>query len=284
MRGLWPFGAGILGYLLARHGIRGVLDWTRPWRLLLALLALFAGLQSGFRSFALLSGFTYAILFCVEGLHRTRIALVLLGVALLGGAIVLPHAEKLPLTVQRSLTFLPGKFDWAAKASAEATWEWRVGMWKDLLPTVPRCLFRGKGWAFNARDFYRTVETGEAGNPLAGVILTQNFHNGPLSILIPFGIYGAIAFVWFLVAGLRVLHRNWKFGDPALKNVNALLLAAFAGRAVFFFFCFGSLHSDMAIFTGLLGLSVALNGAGTPLAQAEATATGVELGTEYVKA
>ena len=92
--------------------------------------------------------------------------------------------------------------------------------------------------------------------------MVGNYHNGPLSILIPFGIYGAIAFVWFLVAGLRVLHRNWKLGDPALRTVNALLLAAFAARVVFFFFIFGSLHSDMVVFAGLLGLSVALNGAG----------------------
>src|SRR5208283_5557251 len=102
--------------------------------------------------------------------------------------------------------------------------------------------------------------TGEAGNPLAGTIVVGDFHSGPLSILIPFGLYGAIAFLWFLAAGLRVLHRNWKFGDPALQRVNALLLAAFAGRTVFFFIFFGALHSDIAFFAGLLGLSVALNG------------------------
>ena len=114
--------------------------------------------------------------------------------------------------------------------------------------------------------------------------MVGNYHNGPLSILIPFGIYGAIAFVWFLIAGLRVLHRNWKFGSPALRNVNGLLLAAFAARALFFLCVFGSLHSDMAVFVGLLGLSVALNGADAYLAPAEQPATGVEFNTEYIKA
>jgi hypothetical protein len=283
MYGLGLFGMAAYGYLLARFGIRGVLDLTRPWRLLLVLLALVTGMLSGFRSFALLSGLIFVMLFYLEGLHRTRYLPALLGFFILGSVVVLPQAEKLPLMVQRSLSFLPGKFNWVARESAEGSWQWRVEMWKVVLPEVPQHLLRGKGWTFDARDFFTAVETGEAGNPLAGTILVGDFHNGPLSILIPFGIYGAIAFGWFLTAGLRVLHRNWKSGNPALQKVNALLLAAFAGQTFFFFFCFGSLYSDMAIFTGILGLGVALNGAGAPVAQAAQPTADLELSTEYIK-
>jgi hypothetical protein len=277
-------GAALYGYLLARFGIRGLLDLTRPWRLLLLALALMAGLLSGFRSFVLLSALTFVILFCLEGLHRTRYALAVLGVMLLGGAVVLPQAGKLPLAVQRAMSFLPGKFDHVARADAVASTEWRLEMWKQALPEVPKYLFRGRGWGIDAREFFTTVEIGQAGDGHTSTVLVGNFHNGALSILIPFGLYGAIAFVWFLVAGLRVLHRNWRGGSPALQNVNALLLAAFAARAVFFFAFFGCLQSDMAAFAGLLGFSVALNGAGAPLARAEQPATGVELNTEYIKA
>jgi hypothetical protein len=190
----------------------------------------------------------------------------------------------LPLVVQRSLSFLPGKFNWVARESASATVEWRVGMWRDVLPEVPKCLFKGKGWGIDARDFYTTVEMGEGVEPLAGTILVGNYHNGPLSILIPFGLYGMIAFVWFLIAGLRVLHRNWQFGDPALRNVNTLLLAAFAAHALFFFVFFGGMCADTGIFVGLLGLGVALNGADAAPARAEQPAASVEFNTEYIKA
>ena len=117
-------------------------------------------------------------------------------------------------------------------------------MWKKVLPEVPKHLFRGRGLGHRcARVYFNDGRNREiAVDPLASVILVGNFHNGPLSILIPFGLYGVIAFVWFLVAGLRVLHRNWKFGDPALQTVNALLLAAFAARAIFFFVVFGALQ------------------------------------------
>ena len=101
----------LYSFLLARFGVRGLLDLTRPWRLLLLLVVLGMGLLSGFRSFVLLSGLTFAGMFYLEGLHRTRYAAALLGIALLGGAVVLPQADKLPLAAQRALTVLPGKFD-----------------------------------------------------------------------------------------------------------------------------------------------------------------------------
>ena len=282
--GLALVGPAIYSYLLARFGIRGLLDLTRSWRLLLFLLALAAGVLSGFRSFLMLCGLTVAVLFYLEGLHRTRYVPALLAVILLGSVLVLSQAEKLPLAAQRTLSFLPGKFDYAARESASTSLEWRLQMWKQVLPDVPRHLFLPTGWGIDSREFFTAVGVGGGADPFAGVILVGNFHNGPLSVLIPFGLYGAIAFVWFLVAGLRVLHRNWKFGDPALRTVNTLLLASFAARVVWFFFFFGSLHSDMASFAGVLGLSVALNGAGAAPVKAEQPAAGVEFNTEYIKA
>jgi O-antigen ligase len=281
---LRPIAEAVYCLLLVRYGISGVLDLKRPWRLLLLFLAVGTGLMSGFRSFTLQLAILFAILFYLEGLHRTRIALALLGVMLLGGVVVLPLADKLPLVVQRSLSFLPGRFDYEARRNALESTEWRVDMWKQVLPEVPNTLFRGRGWSVNARAFFSTVEIVSREDRLASTMLTGNFHNGPLSVLIPFGLYGFIPFVWFLVAGLRVLHRNWKYGSPALRRVNTLLLAAFAAHAIFFLGIFGALEADMAGFAGLLGLAVALNGAVAAPAPTESAATGVELGTEYIKA
>jgi len=68
-----------------------------------------------------------------------------------------------------------------------------------------------------------------------------------------------ITFIWFLVASIKVLHRNYLHGPTELKKLNTLLLSYFVAKAFFFFTIFGSLYSDMAGFTGLIGLSLALN-------------------------
>ncbi len=78
-----------------------------------------------------------------------------------------------------------------------------------------------------------------------------------------------IGFVWFLAAALRVLYQNYRFGDPNLKRINTCLLVMFAARVVLFIFVFGSLYSDLCIFTGLIGFSVSLNGPQQPEAEPE---------------
>jgi O-antigen ligase len=245
------------------------------------------GLLGGFRSYLAQILLILAALFIVEGLHRTRYLPMLLGVTLLGAVIVLPQAQKLPLVMQRSMAFLPGNFDPAARESASNSTEWRLVMWTQVWPDVPRYLFRGKGFGLDSGDLYLAgvAERRYQSEALAGTITAGDYHNGPLSILIPLGIYGMIAFVWFLIAAMRVLHLNWKYGDPAHQRVNALLLAAFVAHAIFFFVGFGAISSDMVVFVGLLGLGVALNGADAyQPAPVEEVAPGVELNTEYIKA
>ena len=90
--------------------------------------------------------------------------------------------------------------------------------------------------------------------------LSADYHSGPLSLILPFGIFGVIGFLWFIAAALRVLYRNCKFGNPLYLRSNRFILAFFIAKLILFFFVFGGFYSDLAIFTGLAGLSVSLNG------------------------
>ena len=89
--------------------------------------------------------------------------------------------------------------------------------------------------------------------------LAGDYHNGPLSVIIPFGIWGVIAFVWFVVASLRVLYRNYKYCDPSLRIINAFLFAAFLTRIIIFTIVYGAFDGDMRFLVGYVGFSVCLN-------------------------
>ena len=90
--------------------------------------------------------------------------------------------------------------------------------------------------------------------------MVANYHNGPLSVILPFGIFGLITFIWLLVAGLRVLYQNYQFGDPALHNINTLLFASFIVSVIYFFAVYGQFYLEMRIFLGMIALGVSLNG------------------------
>jgi len=177
-----------------------------------------------------------------------------------GLAALIPITSHLPITMQRALSFLPLDVDPIAREGARTSTEWRLNMWKHLVPQIPQYLLLGKGYAIDANELNMLSSgmthdsSGTEGAELAG-----DYHNGPLSVVIPFGIYGLVGFIWLIVAGFRVLYRNYKFGDPLYKKANTFLYAYFIARMLAFTFLFGSLYSELAIFTGLIGLSISLN-------------------------
>jgi O-antigen ligase len=255
--------AGVAGsiayYLLAVHGIRGVL---RKWWLgLLLLVALVLGMFAGYRSLYVLLVLIFAILFVMEGLLRSPIFPAFILIAALGFAVLAPFASKLPLSVQRTLSVLPLKIDPVARWDAAASSDWRLQMWRSMLPDLPKYIWLGKGYAMNPTDMYLAHQAVLRGRAVAyeSSIVTGDYHSGPLSIYVPFGSFGLLALLLFFGASLRVLYLNYKHGDNELKIINRFLFCYFLGRLIFFLFAFGGISSDLFHFTGALGLSVALN-------------------------
>jgi hypothetical protein len=257
-----PASLGLLCFLLARYGLRGTFDYAKPWRWVAFLLAFLCCLLSGFRSsFFLFLGICFCV-FLLEGLWRSRAMPILLLAALGILAVVLPQSDRLPSPIQRCLSFLPIKVDPAVAEEARYSTEWRLDMWRQLEPQIPQYLIKGKGYNFDANDLARaqTASTSRFGWVQEVSEISMEYHSGPLSVLIPFGIAGMLGFLWLLLAGVRLLYCNYRYGDPALLRTNALLLAAFVCKAILFFVVFGALHAELFWYTGLLGLSVSLNG------------------------
>lgn len=260
--GLAPATLAVNCWLLARFGIRGMLDVSKPWRLVVLLLSLALNAFSGFRSGLLFFGLLLAIQFLLEGLWRTRILLVLVISTSLGFSLLVPFANKLPLSVQRTLSFLPLEIDSVARLDALGSTEWRLQMWKIVSVQIPRYFWLGKGYATSGADLYFAQQSAIRGlaSDFETCLVAGDYHSGPLTVLIPFGIWGVLAFLAFLIAAVRVMYRNYRYGDPALKTINTLFFAYFLTRAISFVVIFGAFDLDLVFFAALTGLSVSLNG------------------------
>jgi O-antigen ligase len=254
-------GVALCSFMLARYGIKGILDPRRPWRLPILIIAIVVTMLGGYRARLFAVGLFIFIQFFLEGLWRTWIMPVVLTMTVVVAGFVLAFSTRMPEAVQRSISFLPVKVDPGVAVDAEATVQWRKDMWAELVPQIPDYLLIGKGYGFSESEYYITAQM--ADNYLLPsyepYIMTGEFHNGPLSVLIPFGIFGALAFIWFLIAGGRVIWRNYRRGDPELKQINTFLLTFYLARVIVFFSVFGALELDLAAFVGIVGLSIALN-------------------------
>jgi hypothetical protein len=253
----------LLCWLLARYGLRGTLDPSKPIRVLLFLVAFAACLFCGFRSAMVFFLLLLLVQFFFEGLCRPRTVAVGLGVLLIAGGLLLPNATRLPLVVQRTLSFLPVEISPIARQNADESSEWRLRMWQEVLPDVPKYLLKGKGYAIDptALDFAFENAVRGYGTRYEWARVGGVYHNGPLSLVIPLGLWGVLAFGWFVVATLRQLVRAARHGEPNLREANVLLLSYFVTKLLIFLFVYGSFFDDLFFFTGIAGLSVSLNGA-----------------------
>jgi hypothetical protein len=259
--GLAPASLAVLSYILLRYGLRGCLQVTKPWRMLALVGSIVACLYSGFRSSFLLMLILVLVQFFIEGLHRTKYLLGFLLVLVMCAVGVIAFADKLPLSAQRCLTILPLDLDRAAIEQAKNSTDWRLDMWRALIPDIPKYFWVGKGYALDPKDMYfsQTHISRRIDAPYEVSLVAGDYHNGPLTLIIPFGIFGVIAFVWFFFAGLRVLRRNLQYGDPTIQNINCFLLTFYIVKMIFFTFIFGAFYLDLAAFTGTVALSLAMN-------------------------
>jgi hypothetical protein len=211
----------------------------------------------------LLTATLFVIQFYLEGLHKTNLLAIFLVTGLTVVAVSLPFATRLPYSFQRALSVFNFPVSPEVELDTRNSNEWRLRMWSNVAPQIPQYLLLGKGFGINIREAVMTQDMvytrREIDNSMAAQV-AQDYHNGPLSVLIPLGIFGLAALLWFWYAGFRLLLANHRYGPPQLQSINTMLLAFFITKILHFVFIFGSLHLDFYQFTGILGLSVALNG------------------------
>src|SRR5215469_13478 len=242
---------GVIAFLIAVYGLRGIFMSGKLWRPAVFFLSLILIFFGGFRSALISVGATVIIQFFLEGLHRTKLMPFVIVFSLACIVAAVPLASRLPFTFQRTLAILPES--WIelspdARLSAQATTDWRIEMWKGLLPTIPKYLLVGKGYAITMDDFqfmgndsaFRSADAGQSALALSG-----DYHNGPLSVIIPFGIWGAIGFLWFTAASIWVVYRNYRYGDPELAIINSFLFTSYIVALLSFYFVAGGFSSGM---------------------------------------
>ncbi len=262
--------SAVLFWMLARHGIRGIFFGGNIWRFPAFCFLVMASQLGGFRSVLINFLLIFIILFFLERLHRTKLLFVFLLAGTMACALVVPFAGHLPKVMQRSLAVLPFvNINSEVRMDTEGSTEWRLKIWRALLPQIPQYLLLGKGYSFSEAD-WEYMGGGAFGGGQANaaaqldssqqaLALSSDFHSGPLSTLIGFGIWGAIGMIWLVSATLWLLYRNYRYGDPELHTINAFLLANCITAVIIFLFIFGAFQNDIGTFAKLAGLSVALN-------------------------
>jgi len=170
-------------------------------RVLLLAVAIFAVLTSGFRS--TLAGVLLVIIVWAVIKSKNKIATVaVLGsVMLFLWGLAFLSMDYLPENMQRTVSMLPGlKFYGDAAERAQDSIDWRLDVWALSTKHIPDYLLIGRGLvsdvssaAWMQGSYYFSPEF---------AYMMGNYHSGPLSILLTFGLPGFITFLGLPVAGI----------------------------------------------------------------------------------
>jgi hypothetical protein len=177
---------------------------------------------------------------------------------------------QLPLTVQRSLSWLPGNWNQEAVADAEGSTQWRVEMWGWAWndDRILKDRIWGQGFGLSLDDMSliaASLMAGQSGQNLLGgsdresFMITGTFHNGPLSAIKYIGVVG-LALYYPLMCYMALL--AWKLCIRA-RGTKAFTLALFVGIPVIyepfnFVVVFGGLdsnYSQLLFWAGLLNMT-----------------------------
>ena len=167
-----------------------------------------------------------------------------------GLVLLYSFSTELPLSVQRSLAFMPYlELENIARSNATGTVEWRLMLWKAALELVPEYWLIGKGVLFNEIEFLYSRT-----NPISWALINSSYHNGPISALILLGLPGLL-----LIAALSFLtikrHYQLFRGDWHVPSLQRLHLATFCYLAVsiaIFWVLYGDVYVSLPpLFWGL---------------------------------
>jgi hypothetical protein len=250
-------------YLLARFPIREFFSMNRLWLPFLTLAVVVIATLGGFRSSLILMALVFGVKFSLDRLLFTRLFFALLLAGVLMTAAMIPVVDKLPFSIQRTMSFIPFMpVDPLVRMDAFASTDWRLQMWAVLMEDLPKYLLIGKGYVIDPTDMYMVEHSMLRGfvTNYEAALVAGDYHSGPLSVLMNFGIPGALAWLAFCVISLRALIRNFRYGEERWRNYNGLILALYITKLILFFLIFGDFATQLYEFTGLLGLSLALNG------------------------
>jgi hypothetical protein len=199
---------------------RKVLSWG------LVGAAVLMTLTSGFRSSLVGVGALVFMWLLYESNNRWRTFFMLAGLGLIGWLIALAVIPVLPDTFQRTLSFLPLAREWVdprVLMDAQNSVDFRLGIWELAWRRVPEYLLIGRGmtveisqWAWLQSSSYRNPEF---------FFATHNYHSGPLSLLVDFGLPGFILFTSFLI---MVCVKAWKGVNQSCAGRNDLISRFYA--------------------------------------------------------
>jgi len=243
-------------------------EWIRPSRFFvpaLSILALIGSIFSGFRSYLvnfIVASFS-ALFFSVRW---TSFILAPLGAALIA-VLVLGQgsAFELPLTIQRTLSMFPGKWNKIATDATSSSDDFRTNMQKTYREEfMDKAGMLGEGYKYSsafmisrAQDFYTKNVMADANAESRDFITARDHHVGWVAVHHPIGTVGFVAFVSLCLGSIFYVFTHIWTIKPSLLTPSQIWSSSLIIQIIFAFFTvFGAMQQFIPQLCILLAIAI----------------------------
>ena len=250
---------GLIFLILVFHRLRDYFT-VKGFYLIPLTLAFFGmGLLSGHRYLSLILMVAFVFIAFCQKFYRLTDLVTLGAIGLLGLLVVIANIQKMPLSAQRALSYLPGvKINSMARSDSSGTLETRRLLREEGMKLIPQYLWMGRGFGVPGRDFsYKWDPTQVTIHVNQG-----RFYNGFIGLMVNTGIFGTLCMILFLGAGTLIAWRLMRFVrhygvEDQFSRMTCIVASTWMANIIAFFIFHGDAEYAMKTFSLQAGLMLA---------------------------
>jgi hypothetical protein len=248
------FGVTLLTTLFAYTPSLAILNPLRA-RFYASIVGVICVLLSGFRNFLAASCAMFGIsVWLNQGFVKFLLTALVGGVLLLGIAVGQGRVYDLPLSIQRTISMIPGKWDPIVQRDTEGSTEGRIKWWREVLEYgLINDWWFGDGFGANAMDVF--LVSSSRGGGEAAAFVTGALHSGPLTAVRYVGVIGlGLLYVLMIAAAIEACRCVRRCRGTLLFPVAIYLAIQLVWYPINYTLIFGAYNVDMPEIIFLVGL------------------------------
>ncbi|MCS1408848.1 MAG: hypothetical protein M2R45_02025 [Verrucomicrobia subdivision 3 bacterium] len=252
-------GQGLMLLILVFHRLDDFFSKKALYLFPLVATVFGIGLLSGHRYLSLILMISTLFIAYTQRFYNLKNVLISFGMII---AVLIPlilYAEKLPLSAQRALSYIPGiKIDHRARINGTATMETRRILRNVGIQMIPQYFWMGRGFMMPSRDYshiwdptYITMHVNQG-----------KFYNGFIGLMVNTGVFGTLSMLIFLGAGsylaisiMAILREHGCY--DAFARVSCVVASVWMANIIAFLLFHGDSEFAMKTFSLQAGLMIA---------------------------
>ncbi len=252
-------GQGLMLLILVFHKLDDFFTQKAIYLVPLSAAVFGFGLLSGHRYLSLILMIAVLFIAYAQRFYNIKNTLTSIGAIVVVIIPLIFYAEKLPLSAQRALSYIPGiKIDNRARINGTATLETRRILRTVGFQMIPQYFWIGRGFMMPSRDYshiwdptYITMHVNQG-----------KFYNGFIGLMVNTGVFGTAAMLLFLAAGsylaISIMGILRRYGcEDAFARVSCVVSSVWMANIIAFLFFHGDSEFAMKTFSLQAGLLLA---------------------------